>query len=90
MAELASAPVSRGSLWVSESRLDDGRLLMLVVDQETRHAALYHVDGAAGTLALKSTRDITWDLRVGDFNAQEPRPSAIQKMLQIPAAPPPR
>jgi hypothetical protein len=25
---------------------------------------------------------------VGDFNAQEPRPAALQKMLQIPAAAP--
>ena len=90
VADLASAPHSRDPLWVSESRLDDGRLLLVVVDQGTRHAAVYHVDGAAGTLTLKSTRDISWDLMVGDFNAQEPRPSALQKMLQLPRAEPPR
>jgi len=90
VADLAQAPAARESLWISESRLDDGRGLLLVVDQGTRHAALYHVDAAVGTLTLKSTRDLTWDLMVGDFNAQEPKPSALQKMLRIPAAPPPR
>jgi hypothetical protein len=87
-AERVSPPRSQDPLWISESRLDDGRRLLVVVDQGTRHAAVYHVDAAAGTLTLKSTRDISWDLMVGDFNAQEPRPGALQKMLQLPAAPP--
>ena len=58
----------------------------MVIDEVGRHAALYHVDAAAGTLTLKSTRDISWDLSVGDFNAQDPRPAAIQRMLQLPPA----
>lgn len=84
-AQRAAAPGGGGSLWISESRLDDTRRLLLVVDEAGRHAAVYHVDAAAGTLTLKSTRDISWDLSVGDFNAQEPRPGAIQRMLQLPA-----
>jgi hypothetical protein len=47
------------------------------------HAALYHVDAVAGTLTLRSTRDIAWDLLVDDFNAQEPKPAALKKMLQV-------
>jgi hypothetical protein len=73
-----------GPLWVSESRLDDGRRLLVIVDQATRHAAIYHLDGTDGTLTLRSTRDISWDLMVGDFNAQEPKPAALRKMLQTP------
>lgn len=88
-AERVTTPVGQG-LWISESRLDDGRRLLLLVDPASRHAAVYHVDAAAGTLTLKSTRDVTWDLMVGDFNAQEPRPAVLQKMLQTPAAPPAR
>ena len=38
---------------------------------------------SGGTLTLKSTRDITWDLMVGDFNSQEPKPSALKKMLEM-------
>jgi len=75
-----------GPLWISESRLDDGRRLLVIVDQATRHAAVYHLDGGDGGLTLRSTRDISWDLMVGDFNAQDPKPAALRKMLQTPAA----
>jgi hypothetical protein len=71
-----------GQLWISATPLDDHRQLLLVIDPTLRNAAVYHVDGHAGTLTLKSTRNITWDLMVGDFNAQEPKPSALKKMLE--------
>jgi hypothetical protein len=70
--------------------VDDARRLLVVIDQATRHAAVYHLDAATGTLVLRSTRDITWDLMVGDFNAQEPRPAALRKMLHAPPAEPVR
>lgn len=85
-AQRPSALERGGPMWISESRLDDARRLLVVIDEVGRHAAIYHVDAAAGTLTLKSTRDISGDLSVGDFNAQEPRPGAIQRMLQLPAA----
>ena len=85
-AQRPAAPAGGGPLWISETRLDETRRLLVVIDEVGRHAALYHVDAAAGTLTLKSTRDISWDLSVGDFNAQEPRPAAIQRMLQLPPA----
>ena len=88
-AQRASAPSGGGPLWISETRLDDARRLLVVIDEVGRHAAIYHLDAAAGTLTLRSTRDISWDLSVADFNAQEPRPGAIQRMLQLPAAPAP-
>ena len=69
-------------LWISDSPLDEARRLLIVVDPSGRHAAVYHVDSAAGTLALKSTRDISWDLMLDEFNCQEPRPAALKKMLQ--------
>ena len=70
-------------LWISATPIDAARQLLIVIDPHGKNAAIYHVDAAAGTLALKSTRDITWDLLVGDFNAQEPRPAALKKMLEI-------
>lgn len=69
-------------LWISDTPVDDGRRLLVVVDPATRHAAVYHLDNATGTLALRSTRDITWDLMVDDFNAQEPRPAALKRLIQ--------
>ena len=84
-AQRPSAPAN-GPLWISESPLDESRRLLIVVDQERRQAAVYHVDAAAGTLALKSCRNLTWDLTLDDFNAQEPKPDTLRNMLQLPPA----
>ena len=73
-----------GPLWTLATPLDDGRQMLLVVDQQNRAMAIYHVDPANGTLTLKSTRDVRWDLMVEDFNCQEPRPAALKKMLEMP------
>ena len=69
-------------LWISASPLDDGRQLLLIVDPHMKSAAVYHVDGA-GALTLRSTRNITWDLLVPEYNAQEPRPATLKKMLEV-------
>jgi hypothetical protein len=76
-------------LWASDSPLPDGRRLLMVVDPATRHAAVYHVDADRGTLTLRSARDMSWDLMVEDFNAQEPKPSALRNLFQGGAAPSP-
>lgn len=76
----AGAP---GHLWISATPLDDQRQLLIVIDPTVKNAAIYHVDGGSGALALKSTRDISWDLMVGDFNALEPKPSALKRMLEV-------
>ena len=72
-----------GALWASATPLDDGRQMLLVVDQEHRALAVYHVDPASGTVSLKSSRDISWDLLVGEFNAQEPKPASLRRMLEM-------
>lgn len=74
---------SGSSLWIHATPLDDRQQLLLVVDPQLRNAAVYHVDGPTGSLVLKSTRNITWDLMVGDFNAQEPKPAALRRMLEV-------
>jgi len=76
-------PNAAGQLWISATPLDDQRQLLIIVDPILKNAAVYHVDGSSGTLTLKSTRDINWDLMVGDFNAREPKPSALKKMLEV-------
>lgn len=84
---VAEPGVSTG-LWISTGPLDEARRLLLVVDPQLKNAAVYHVDAATGTLTLKSTRDIRYDLLVGDFNAQSPKPSELKRMLE--AVPPGR
>lgn len=78
-----------GRLWITTLPLDDVRHVLVVVDTAQKQVAIYHVDAATGTLTLKSSRDISADLKVGDFNAQEPKPAALRKMLEMKAAPPP-
>jgi hypothetical protein len=76
-------PAANGdALWISDSPLEDGRRLLIVVDPATRHAAVYHVDPQGGSLTLKSARDISSDLLLDEFNVQEPTPAALRKMLQ--------
>ena len=88
-AQRAGRPILEATgLWISDTAVDDARRLVMVVDPATRHAAVYHLDNATGSLVLKSTRDITWDLLVDDFNAQEPRPAALKRLIQTGAAAP--
>jgi hypothetical protein len=79
-AQRPAAPA--GPLWVSDSPLEDGRRLLIVVDQATRHAAVYHVDPQSGGLTLKTARDISSDLLLDEFNAEEPKPAALRKLLE--------
>ena len=79
---VAAGEAPAAGLWVSTTPLDDGRQLLLVIDPTARNAAVYHVDGATGTLTLRSTRTIAWDLLVPEYNAQEPRPTALRKLIE--------
>lgn len=77
----AAAGAAVTGLWISDTPLEDGRRLLVVVDPVTRHAAVYHLDAASGSMVLKSARDLTWDLSIDEFNAQDPRPAALRTML---------
>jgi hypothetical protein len=78
----ASPTTTAPPLWISDTPLDDGKRLLIVIDPTTRHAAVYQVDPVTGGMVLKSTRDISWDLRLDEFNAQEPKPATLRKMLE--------
>jgi len=78
----AVPPLPAGQLWIQATPIDDRQQAVLVVDPQLRNAAVYLLDNAAGTLALKSTRNITWDLLVGDFNALEPKPAALRRLIE--------
>lgn len=72
-----------GALWLwMTQRENDPQQMLVAIDRETRHAAVYHVDATNGTLTLRSTRNLSWDLLVDDFNGREPSPSALKNMLE--------
>ncbi len=56
--------------------------VLTVVDSATRQICVYHIDPAAGTLTLKSARNVTYDLQLREFNTPNPLPSEIQKLLE--------
>jgi hypothetical protein len=58
--------------------LGDGRQQLTVVDPRSRVVAVYHVDRATGALALKSVRNVHWDLQIEDYNSANPTPREIR------------
>jgi len=60
---------------------ENGQLLV-VVDPKQRVVAVYHVDKASGQVALRSVRNIRWDLQLTEFNAERPLPREIRALLE--------
>lgn len=59
-------------------------LTVTVVDPRQRAMAIYHVDRATGEIALKSVRNLTWDLQMVQYNSGNPLPQDIRSGLQNP------
>jgi hypothetical protein len=57
---------------------------VVVVDPQQRSLAVYHVDLATGKLALKSVRNVTWDLQMRDYNTEDPLPQDIRSAKLAP------
>lgn len=70
-------------LWVSTTPLEGNRQLLIVVDQQRKMLAVYHVDTTSGGVTLRSTRALGFDLQLEDFNATDPRPAALKTMLRL-------
>ncbi|MEX2169383.1 MAG: hypothetical protein WD851_08730 [Pirellulales bacterium] len=51
---------------------------IVAVDPQNRSLAVYHVDVMTGKLALKSVRNVTWDLQMRDYNTEDPLPQDIR------------
>lgn len=81
-AQLPAIPPNAGSSLVTHtSSLPDGGQLLIVVDPSRLTVCVYHVDGASGELALRSVRDIRWDLQMSEFNGVRPLPQEIKSLL---------
>ncbi len=76
-------------LFVSTLPIDSGRQMLLVIDPERQVLAVYHIETSSGQVSLQSTRALAYDRQLEDFNAEDPKPAAIKKMLRIDSAPKP-
>src|SRR4051812_38827699 len=60
----------------------DGRQQITIVDPRQKVIAVYHVDRATGALALKSVRNLQWDLQIEDYNSASPAPRDIRALKE--------
>jgi hypothetical protein len=74
-----TTPVSSSWMLLSEGASDGGQQVVLV-DTSAKKMAVYQINGK-GEIALKSVRNIAWDLRLDQFNALRPTPDEIRSML---------
>jgi hypothetical protein len=85
----AAPPVASGpnqgksepALIVMSSPLAEGQQLT-VIDPATRVVCIYHVSAKTGEISLKSIRNITWDLRMTQFNGVNPLPEEIRSLVE--------
>ena len=62
----------------------DGRQQVTIVDPRTRVIAVYSVDKVNGSLALRSVRNVHWDLLMEEYNTTHgsPTPREIRALAE--------
>ena len=82
-AKVAEADLGVGRELVSfSSPIDDHRQQVTVIDPRMRVMSVYHIHRDTGEIALKSVRNITWDLQMDEFNSVNPLPREIRSLLE--------
>jgi hypothetical protein len=69
-------------LIVVPTSLGDKMQMLTVVDPRQRVLSVYHIEMGSGKIALKSVRNIRWDLQINDLNNENPLPQQIQALLE--------
>lgn len=63
------------------AQLADGKQQLTIIDPRQRVVSVYHVSPTSGEIALKSVRNIHWDLQMTQFNSNAPLPEEIRNVL---------
>jgi hypothetical protein len=82
-AAVGQAPIAsyaEAPLVTHVTATDGGPQAVTVIDPNQRVMAVYHVDKSTGEIALKSVRNLTWDLQLMEFNSGKPLPQDIREM----------
>ncbi len=64
------------------SDVDESYQQVTLIDPQTRIMSVYHIDRRTGEIALKSVRNVKWDLQMEEFNGVSPSPRDIKSLLQ--------
>ncbi|MCA9211217.1 MAG: hypothetical protein KDA55_22815 [Planctomycetales bacterium] len=75
------AMAANGQLIALSSDVSQAYQQVTIVDPVARAMSVYHVDRASGEIALKSVRNIHWDLQMEEFNGVSPAPREIRSLL---------
>lgn len=85
MAQQHGAALPAGSgddlIVVSMASGEKGQVLS-IVDPRQRTLCVYRIDPVTGKIALKSARNLNWDLRISHYNNDPPLPQEIQSLLE--------
>ena len=81
-----AVPASKGSgeagLIVMAAPLAEGGQQLTVIDPVQRVMCIYHIGAKNGEISLKSVRNISWDLRMTQFNGVNPQPEEIRSLVE--------
>lgn len=81
LAQHGSIPSGSQELIALSAQLADGKQQITVIDPRQRVVSVYHIGPTSGEIALKSVRNIHWDLQMTQFNGKAPLPEEIRNVL---------
>jgi hypothetical protein len=58
-----------------------GRQHVTLIDPRTHVVSVYAIDPATGEIALRSVRNVHWDMQMDEFNGSAPNPREIRSLL---------
>jgi len=81
LAQQGSTQSGNQELIALSAQLADGKQQVTVIDPRARVVSVYHISPTSGEIALKSVRNIHWDLQMTQFNGKAPLPEEIRNVL---------
>ena len=71
-----------GDVFVMGMSVGEAGQRVIVFDKPRYTLAVYEVDALAGRIALRSVRNVRWDLSLDDFNSLPPKPKEVRAMTE--------
>lgn len=85
---IGSAPINgsqrfapSGELIALSFDVGGGKQQVTLIDPRTHMMSVYQLDPLTGEIALKSVRNVHWDLQMDEFNGKTPSPGEIRSLL---------
>jgi hypothetical protein len=78
----AAGSLGGGDLIVVPMTSGDKSQVLSIVDPRQRMLCVYRIDSLTGKIALKSARNLNWDLQMSYLNNEAPLPQEIRSLLE--------